>query len=398
MKNFIRNSLICSSLTVLTVLTGCSVTSVRQEESTTTVDGCTGFAVSVSDFRINYRTLSTDQWESIFESFVTDGLKGEKLFDEKLQYLISHPRHMATILKNAEPYIYSIYREVMKVGLPAEIVIVPMIESMYQTNARSPSGYVGMWQFGAQTARNFGLKVNKKVDERTDFRKSSASAIGYLAYLNKFFDNNWQLAVAGYNAGEGRIQKAIKKSDKSYEGIDFRTVDMPVHTRNYLYSIYAYAHYLKNYKQYKVALPNAASSWEDDNIGNLSRIVYVTREEFVAANNLSREELDKMDLVVRRRHKGKETLCQISSWDGVDGSQGELNKAYEVSSLGVFSNLEKQVVSVVKDVDPVKLHRIKPQGVRGKTLEKYVVKESIYDEDAYFKALQRMIEEDLSAI
>ena len=55
-------------------------------------------------------------------------------------------------------------------------------------------------------------------------------------------------------------------------------------------------------------------------------------------------------------------------------------------------------MSVVKDVDPVKLHRIKPQGVRGKTLEQYVVKESIYNEDAYFKALQRMIEEDLSAI
>ncbi len=397
MKRSFEGFFVWSSVAFLAFLAGCATPSRQNEVPIGSLDGCSGFAVEEDDFKSDYHTLSVAQWEDIFDSFITDGLRGEPEFEEKLQYLIQHPRHMARILKNAEPYIYCIYREAIKTGLPSEILIVPMIESMYRTDARSPSGYVGLWQFGAQTARNFGMRVDKTVDERTDFRKSSASAIGYLAYLNKFFNGNWQLAIAGYNAGEGTIQRAIKNLSGPVAKIDFRKVNMPVHTRKYLFSIYAYAYYLKHYKQYKVVLPKKKNSTGAKYGSNLSKIKYVSKEEFANLNDLSLDQLEKMDLIVRRKHKGKETLCEVYLPSNTDDSyKTDVAKNVDVSEMGQFSKLEKDVVNVVKNVDPVKTQRLKPKGLRGRKLEQYVVQESIYDEDAYFKSLQRMIEEDLS--
>jgi len=96
-------------------------------------------------------------------------------------------------------------------GLPTELKYLAIIESRLNSRAVSHVGAVGPWQFMAGTARDYGLVVNSKRDERKDYVKSTHAAARYLKYLyNEFGD--WLLVLAAYNGGPGYVYNAIKKS------------------------------------------------------------------------------------------------------------------------------------------------------------------------------------------
>ena len=96
-------------------------------------------------------------------------------------------------------------------GLPTDLVYLSMIESGYQIKATSRARAGGLWQFMPATGERFKLEQNYWVDERYDPEKALHAAIQYLSILYKRFDS-WPLAWAAYNAGEGRIGRAIKYS------------------------------------------------------------------------------------------------------------------------------------------------------------------------------------------
>ena len=98
-----------------------------------------------------------------------------------------------------------------KYGLPAELKYLAVVESYLKTNAVSRVGAKGMWQLMPTTARELGLKVNSKYDERTHFYKSTVAAAKYLKDLHKEF-GDWLLVIAAYNGGPGTVYNAIKKS------------------------------------------------------------------------------------------------------------------------------------------------------------------------------------------
>jgi membrane-bound lytic murein transglycosylase D len=104
--------------------------------------------------------------------------------------------------------IKRIFREM---DIPEELVYLALIESGYNPKAYSRAKASGMWQFITKTGKRFGLKVNKWVDERRDPEKSTYAAAAYLKSLYEMF-NSWDLALAGYNAGEGKILKAMRKA------------------------------------------------------------------------------------------------------------------------------------------------------------------------------------------
>lgn len=111
----------------------------------------------------------------------------------------------------AETVMPLVMRQVKRQGLPEEIACLPLVESAFQPRAVSPAGAAGLWQLMPATARRFGLTVNAEVDERFDVEKSTAAATAYLAFLYREFQD-WPLAIAAYNCGEGKMRQALNAS------------------------------------------------------------------------------------------------------------------------------------------------------------------------------------------
>ena len=96
-------------------------------------------------------------------------------------------------------------------GMPSSLALLPAIESGFGPRAQSASGSRGLWQFKASTARRFGLVVTRKRDDRLEPDLATRADARYLAVLHAHYDD-WPLAIAAYNAGEGRVDRARRRN------------------------------------------------------------------------------------------------------------------------------------------------------------------------------------------
>jgi membrane-bound lytic murein transglycosylase D len=126
-------------------------------------------------------------------------------------YLHAHGKYLEQMKATALPYFNLIDGILTQYGLPKELKYLAVIESDLKSNALSIVGARGPWQFMTYTAKDYGLKVNQFVDDRTDYYKSTHAAAKYLLSLYKVF-NDWLLVIAAYNGGPGRVYTAINKS------------------------------------------------------------------------------------------------------------------------------------------------------------------------------------------
>ena len=154
------------------------------------------------------------------------------------------------------PMIQNVFRAE---GLPLDLAYVPLIESAFKPNAVSRAKAKGVWQFMAGTALENGLKRDWYVDERSDPEKATLAAAKYLRTLSRMFDGDWHLALASYNGGPGRVQRALVKARAE----DFWTLaekpkNLPRETREYVPMILAAIVIARNPGQYGFQLSQKA--------------------------------------------------------------------------------------------------------------------------------------------
>lgn len=147
------------------------------------------------------------------------------------------------------PMIQSVFRAE---GLPLDLAYVPLVESAFKPNALSRAKAKGVWQFMVGTGAENGLRRDWYIDERSDPEKATVAAAKYLQTLGKMFDGDWHLALASYNGGPGRLQRAIKRAG----GIDdfwklaAKGKLLPRETREYVPMILAAIVIARNPAQY----------------------------------------------------------------------------------------------------------------------------------------------------
>ena len=186
------------------------------------------------------------------------------------------------------PMIQSVFRAE---GLPLDLAYVPLVESAFKPNALSRTKAKGVWQFMAGTGLENGLRRDWYIDERSDPEKATVAAAKYLRTLSKLFGGDWHLALASYNGGPGRLQRAVKSAqiDNFWDLAD-KTKLLPRETREYVPMILAAIVIARNPAQYgfdfkseaapsfeKVTLPRAVdlrrvAEWTDTTIDEIQAL------------------------------------------------------------------------------------------------------------------------------
>ncbi len=146
------------------------------------------------------------------------------------------------------PMIQDVFRAE---GLPLDLAYIPLVESAFKPSALSRAKARGMWQFMRGTALENGLAHDWYIDERAEPEKATRAAAKYLKTLNGMFDGDWHLALASYNGGPGRVQRAVKRSGRSdFWKLSETTRYLPRETRDYVPLILAAIIIARNPTQY----------------------------------------------------------------------------------------------------------------------------------------------------
>lgn len=190
-------------------------------------------------------------WNSLSSEFKLDHRTQSTQVKAEIRKLLADQEKFHQILKAASPYIYFIHKQTQARGLPAEMALIPVIESEFNPNDRSNKGATGLWQLMQGTARELGIKVISGYDGRRNVIASTKAALAYLNDLGNYFKGNWYLALAAYNAGQVRINKAMRTTGSN----SFWNLPLPKETKYYVPKLLAVAAIVKNPEKYGVKLP-----------------------------------------------------------------------------------------------------------------------------------------------
>jgi len=176
----------------------------------------------------------------------------EPVYDAKVKsylrtYLERYPDYTQALLARAEFYFPLFEKYLEAYGLPTDLKYLAVVESGLRPDATSGVGAAGLWQFMRGTGGMFDLRITKYVDERRDPEKSTEAAVRYLKQLYEML-GSWELAMAGYNAGPGRVRYAMRRSGSdNYWKLQHY---LPKETRSYVPGFIAANYLCKNYEKH----------------------------------------------------------------------------------------------------------------------------------------------------
>lgn len=212
---------------------------------------------------------------------------------QQQQWFASNPRYVVNAANRSSLYLHYVVERLEERKMPSELALLPMIESGYNPAAVSNAGAAGLWQFMPATGRGYNLEQTKLYDGRRDVTASTTAALDYLTYLHNMFNGDWLLALAAYNAGEGRVSRAIERNRKLGLSTDFWNLPLPKETRDYVPKLLALVDVIAAPQDYGVTLTSIANKpyFLTMGIGNqplvlahLAALVNITQDELYLLN------------------------------------------------------------------------------------------------------------------
>lgn len=197
--------------------------------------------------------VNNDIWQRIRANLSFDIPQNKRLVTQR-NWFAKHQSYLDRVAKRAEPFLYYIVEQLEANDIPLEIALLPVVESAFDPFAYSHSRASGMWQFMPETGKRFGMKQDWWYDGRRDVIASTAGAIAYLKYLNKYFKGDWLLALAAYNSGEGRVKRAMRNNARKNKPTDFWSLDLPKETEAYVPKLLALVDIIKRPDDFNIKL------------------------------------------------------------------------------------------------------------------------------------------------
>lgn len=229
-------------------------------------------------------------WTRVRDGFKIPNMENS-VVDENLAKYSKRPDYLQRMANRSQKYLYHIIEEVTARGMPTEIALLPFVESAFVTNAKSRVKAAGLWQFMPATGKHYELDQTMWKDERYDVLQSTAAAITYLQRLHDEFDD-WPLAFAAYNWGEGNVRRAIKRNQSLGLPTDYMSLKMPAETRNYYPKLQAIKNIVQNPNDYGIKLPTIYNEPffvqifkdQDIDVKRAAKLAGMSHEEFSTLN------------------------------------------------------------------------------------------------------------------
>ena len=198
--------------------------------------------------------VETNLWVRIRSGFALPALPTPLVADKERFYL-TKPDYLQRMFDRGGRYLFHIVEELEKRGMPTELALLPFVESAMNPVALSPAQASGLWQFIPSTGKAYDLQQDWWVDNRRDVVKSTQAALDYLQKIYTMHGNDWFLALASYNWGEGSVARAIRKNQALGRPTDYLSLPMPNETRQYVPKLIALKNLLLNADSLGLKLP-----------------------------------------------------------------------------------------------------------------------------------------------
>ncbi|MBH97392.1 MAG: lytic transglycosylase [Rhodospirillaceae bacterium] len=284
--------------------------------------------------------------------------------DAEINWFLRNPEYLERVFSRSEKYLYYIVEMLEEREMPLDIAILPVIESAFDPFAYSHGQAAGLWQIIPGTARHLGIKQNWWFDGRRDVIESTRAAFDYLQYLNDLFDGDWLLSLAGYNAGEGNVAKAIKRAKSNNQPINFWNIRpyLPAETRAYVPRFLALKQVISQSNDYNIQLPEIVNAPYFEVVKTVGQIDMHLAAELA---DIPIDELYQLNSGVNRwasdpdgphriivptssANKFKEALNSLDNQNQVSWSLHEVQTG---ETLGHLAITYQTTLSVIKDIN-----------------------------------------------
>ncbi|MBX2869277.1 MAG: LysM peptidoglycan-binding domain-containing protein [Acidiferrobacterales bacterium] len=282
-----------------------------------------------------------------------------------------HPKYFKRLAERAYWFLPYVLAEVEARNIPAEVAILPAVESAFRPDATSRSRAAGMWQFISATGRRFGLRQDWWMDARRDLVQSTRAALDYLDYLSQEFNGDWELALAAYNAGEGTIRKQLRRNKAKGLPLTYSALTLRRETSEYVPRLFAIRNILKDPGKFNITLTPL------DNVQRLQVVDLKTQTDLTVVASmisLNRKQLHFLNLgyvrgvtppngphtIVVPSQDAEKLMRDLAGLSARDRMQWARHRVKKGEYLGKIAKLHGVDAESIRTANSIKGNLIKP--------------------------------------